>query len=139
MKSIEYSHDGCRKCAYEDKEEYEMPCVSCCGIHLKDSPEYKASPDLWTPISGDVGNDAVLHPAHYTQGNIECIDAMESAFGADELAVYCKIAAFKYIWRTDLKNGAEDVKKAIWYLNKYIELKGDGANADTVRTSAETS
>ena len=63
--------------------------------------------------------DMVNHPQHYTQGGIECIDAMKSAFGADELAVYCKIAAFKYIWRCELKNGSEDVKKAIWYLQKF--------------------
>lgn len=42
-------------------------------------------------------NDVVNHPSHYTQGSIECIDAMKSAFGAAQLAVYCKIAAFKYI------------------------------------------
>lgn len=67
--------------------------------------------------------DMVNSPPHYTQGGIECIDAMESAFGADELSVYCKIAAFKYIWREERKNGTEDLKKAIWYLNKCVELK----------------
>lgn len=69
--------------------------------------------------------DVVNHPSHYTQGNIECIDAMKSAFGAAQLATYCKIAAFKYIWRCEYKNGAEDVKKAIWYLNKFLELEGE--------------
>ena len=69
-------------------------------------------------------HDMVNHPQHYTQGGIECIDAMKSAFGADELAVYCKIAAFKYIWRCELKNGSEDVKKAILYLQKFLELEG---------------
>lgn len=68
--------------------------------------------------------DMVNKPPHYTNGDIECIDAMRAAFGADELAVYCKIAAFKYIWRCDLKGGIEDVKKARFYINKYIELKG---------------
>jgi hypothetical protein len=68
------------------------------------------------------GVDVVNHPTHYTQGGIECIEAMEAAFGAHELAVYCKIAAFKYIWRCEHKNGLEDIKKAVWYLNKYIEL-----------------
>ena len=74
-------------------------------------------------------NDVVNHPSHYTQGGIECIDAMKSAFGTDELAVYCKIAAFKYIWRCEHKNGLEDIKKAVWYLEKYLELfeeKNDG-------------
>lgn len=76
-------------------------------------------------------NDVVNHPSHYTQGNIECIDAMKSAFGADELAVYCKIAAFKYIWRCEHKNGLEDIKKALWYLEKYIELVKEPFEGET--------
>ena len=35
---------------------------------------------------------------------------------------YCKGNAFKYLWRADKKNHLEDIKKAAWYLNKYIEL-----------------
>ena len=76
-------------------------------------------------------NDVINHPSHYTQGSVECIDAMKSAFGAEELAVYCKIAAFKYIWRCERKNGSEDIKKAVWYLKKYLELE-DGEAHDSV-------
>lgn len=67
-------------------------------------------------------DDKVNHPSHYTQGDIECIDAMVSAFGDEEVINYCKINAFKYLWRSDKKNHLEDIKKAAWYLNKYIEL-----------------
>ena len=66
--------------------------------------------------------DNVNHPAHYTQGNIECIDAMISAFGKEVVANFCMCNAFKYIWRTRKKNGLEDIDKARWYLNKYEEL-----------------
>lgn len=45
-------------------------------------------------------NDPVNHPAHYTSGSVECIDAMVSAFGAAQVAVYAKIAAFKYLATT---------------------------------------
>lgn len=55
-------------------------------------------------------NDPVNHPAHYTSGSVECIDAMVSAFGAAQVAVYAKIAAFKYLWRADHKGGTEDVE-----------------------------
>lgn len=81
--------------------------------------------------SGKAENDVVNHPSHYTQGGIECIEAMEAAFGAAELAAYCKIAAFKYLWRCELKNGAEDIRKAIWYLNKHLELTERTDNDDT--------
>lgn len=69
-------------------------------------------------------NDIINHPAHYTQGGIECIDAMISAFGTEAVKTYCKINAFKYVWRADHKNGKEDIEKAIWYLKKYLELEG---------------
>lgn len=70
--------------------------------------------------------DNVNHPSHYTQGGIECIDAMESAYGTKNTAMYCHINAFKYIWRSEDKNGIEDLNKAIWYLNKEIELRTKG-------------
>ena len=53
--------------------------------------------------------ETVEHPQHYNQGNIECIDSMESAFGVDEVASFCKLNAFKYLWRAGDKINA--VKK----------------------------
>lgn len=66
--------------------------------------------------------DKVNHPSHYTQGGIECIDAMEAALGKQVVMDFCLGNAFKYIFRCKNKNGLEDVKKANWYLNKLIEL-----------------
>lgn len=68
-------------------------------------------------------SDNVNHPMHYAGGGIECIDAMEAAFGKAEVASFCKLNAFKYIWRCFHKeDGVEDVEKALWYLNRYKEL-----------------
>lgn len=66
--------------------------------------------------------DNVNHPAHYTNGGIECIDAMIATTGVEQVKSFCRLNAFKYIWRADKKNHLEDIKKAVWYLNKYIEL-----------------
>lgn len=136
-----YSHNGCKGCLhfYINHSEQDLPCRWCKGTTFPGSDEHKNRQDCWTPaeeadenggesISDE--NSPVDHPAHYTQGDIECIDAMESAFGVEELAAYCKIAAFKYIWRCKLKNGLEDVDKAMWYLRKFKELKEKG-NAET--------
>lgn len=68
-------------------------------------------------------HDPVNHPSHYTQGNIECIDAMKAAYGKESVMHFCKCNAFKYQWRFDKKNGEEDIKKAQWYQNKFLELK----------------
>jgi hypothetical protein len=70
--------------------------------------------------------DDVNHPKHYNKGSIECIDAMESAFGVEAVIAFCKCNAFKYLWRagnkTEGANFEKDLKKAQWYQNKAIEL-----------------
>ena len=68
-------------------------------------------------------NDNVEHPSHYCINGIECIDVMIAVFGVEAVKTYCKINTFKYIWRTDRKNGREDIEKAAWYLKKYLELE----------------
>lgn len=74
-------------------------------------------------------NDKVTNPSHYQSMikglNIDCITAMRAAFGDYETAVFCKLNAFKYIWRASSKNGNEDIDKASWYLKKYRELGGE--------------
>lgn len=67
--------------------------------------------------------DNVQHPSHYTGGSIECIDAMTETQGVEAVKNFCICNAFKYLWRHDKKNGVEDVKKAAWYLNKFVELE----------------
>lgn len=70
-----------------------------------------------------MSTDNVNHPSHYQGEGIECIDAMKAAFGVSEVATFCKLNAFKYIWRSEQKgNYEEDMKKAAWYLNKHNEL-----------------
>ena len=68
-------------------------------------------------------NDNVNRPSHYEgHTSIECIDAMILTFVVKRTAEYCVQTAYKYIWRHENKNGIEDLKKAVWYLNKFDEL-----------------
>lgn len=70
----------------------------------------------------DLMSDNVNHPNHYTQGGIECIDALESAtIGKRGIEAVCTANIIKYLWRYEEKNGLEDVKKAQWYLNRLIK------------------
>lgn len=75
--------------------------------------------------------DAVNRPSHYAPGKIECIDAMIEVYGVDATMDFCVCNAFKYVWRFKHKNGIEDIKKAIWYLNKYVELYNTNETSDT--------
>ena len=73
----------------------------------------------------DPDEDMVNNPSHYQsylKDGIDCITAMQHAFGIEATAIFCKLNAFKYNWRATSKGGNEDISKAIWYLNKYLEL-----------------
>ena len=67
--------------------------------------------------------EQVNHPNHYNQGQYECIAVMESIYGIEATMNFCLLCAFKYTWRTNDKDGLQDIDKAIWYLNKYKELQ----------------
>jgi hypothetical protein len=90
-------------------------CERCWNREIPDTESTKSNTQ----------NDSVNHPNHYTHGGIECIDAMEAAFGAEWVEHFCACNAFKYIFRFLHKNGLEDIDKAIWYLNKYKELESE--------------
>lgn len=67
--------------------------------------------------------DPVNHPAHYTAGRIECIDALESmAMGyADPVLAGLAWQVVKYVWRCPLKGKpAQDARKAEFYLKRLI-------------------
>ena len=65
--------------------------------------------------------DMVNAPPHYNQAGIECIDAIAAATsGKTGIEAVCVANVVKYLWRYELKNGVEDVKKARWYLDRLV-------------------
>jgi hypothetical protein len=67
-------------------------------------------------------SDMVNHPPHYNQKGIECIDAIEAATDTG-FEYYLQGNIMKYLWRYRYKDGSQDLKKALWYLNKLIEIR----------------
>lgn len=69
--------------------------------------------------------DSVNHPTHYTShpSGIECIQVTEHMS-------FCIGNAVKYLWRADLKEATEqDLRKAIWYIEREIALRNKTAKA----------
>lgn len=62
-----------------------------------------------------------INPKHYKKGDIECIDAIQSALSEEEFRGYLKGNMIKYIWRCNHKGGVEDMEKARWYIEKYLK------------------
>lgn len=70
--------------------------------------------------------DRVNHPAHYTQGGVECIDALAAAtISLKGVEAVCTANAIKYLWRWKQKNGAEDLKKARWYIDYLLSIQDE--------------
>lgn len=73
-----------------------------------EAPEVKVTPKE---------EDVINHPSHYTRGNIEVIDFIE-----DQQLPYHLGNVIKYIARAGHKGDKlEDLKKARWYLDRYIK------------------
>lgn len=67
-------------------------------------------------------HDIVNKPSHYTYGKIEIIDIVEQVTTAYPINIAFSIGnALKYICRAPFKNGVEDLKKAVWYLDRAIK------------------
>lgn len=113
--------------------------ISCYGCPVKEFCKRNLSgyEDCWeqflkyantlADISAETEPDNVKHPSHYETGKFECIDVMCEAIGIESVKGFCLCNAFKYIYRCKNKHDTpvEDVKKAVWYLNKFLELEGE--------------
>ena len=70
--------------------------------------------------------DMINRPPHYTQGGVECIDAIKAAVtGKPPYEAWLVGQVIKYVWRYDRKNGEEDLQKAAFYLECLIDAQED--------------
>lgn len=106
-------HEDCGTCALNDAN------CSCSWSSLEDN-EIESTYNLLLLHTNNVN-----HPAHY-QGKHECIDEMIALFGVDAVRCFCMCNVYKYRFRAAQKNGAEDLAKADWYMDKLMELNDYG-------------
>lgn len=73
-------------------------------------------------MSYETDDKMVSHPDHYKSGKYEVIDIIDE-FTKDlsGTEAVCTANAIKYILRWKKKNGIQDVKKAIWYLQHLVD------------------
>lgn len=76
-------------------------------------------------IHSDNGTDKI-NPSHYQGYSIQAIEMMQRIYGAEKVAIYCELNAFKYRMRMGRKQGEsihDDLAKEKWYLDKANELR----------------
>lgn len=84
--------------------------------------DHEKTAQLSTDAMDEKQDDIVNHPKHYTQGEIETIDKIKyitREFSGIEAV--CLGNFIKYIDRCNLKGGMQDLEKADWYLNRFLD------------------
>lgn len=105
--SVNAVFDSLRRLMYgKEDEQASEPC------------EYPEGTEL-TP-NGLFTIDEPSKPAHYDTA-IDTIAFAKANFSREQVEGFMRINAVKYIQRYDKKNGAEDIRKAIVYLNMLLE------------------
>ena len=121
----------CSNCVHIKNLSSEYPCSECDKnldkFQLRQTPLEQPTKPPMPPVNPPK-DEEINHPDRYAGGKFECIEVMADVFGKEAVKDFCLLNAFKYIWRQEKKGGAHDVKKAIWYLNKYIELSDSHEN-----------
>lgn len=120
------NEQSCWDCKHDDKSENEFPCIVCQHNYINQWEKCSSDAAADYHVIGHETHDPVNHPCHYTQGAIETIDIIRVITDTmDGFRAYCVGNALKYIARHEYKNGVEDLKKAVWYLNRLIEEDED--------------
>ena len=97
-------------------------------VNMYDSEQYFL-PTLQGHKREEKEEDLVNNPTHYNRHGIECIQAIRAALSDEQFRGACKANVINYIWRENYKNQDEDLKKALWYLNKLVsELADENAS-----------
>lgn len=94
------------------------------AIGRRDDWDGHVSPCAMHSYEDESPHDPVNRPSHYTNGDIECIDAIRAALTDEEFRGFCKGNNIKYTWRERMKGGNQDMRKARWYLQK-LEQESD--------------
>lgn len=68
-----------------------------------------------------MSKDMVNSPPHYANQGVECIDYIKQQLTEDQYMGYLLGNVTKYLHRHNYKNGLEDLRKAQWYLDRYVQ------------------
>jgi hypothetical protein len=87
----------------------------------------KTVPNWQHNTGGNVVDDSVNQPTHYTDGGIETIDFIRAKLSSVAFEGYCVGNVIKYLSRYNKKtsNGLEDLQKAEVYLKWAIKEASD--------------
>jgi len=136
--SIHCDNETCEHCpiyGYADEERFECTFGKLSVSQLttlierlhgeRRAEDSGATPNEEVAPATETSLKDAIHPHHYKlPGGMQVIDVEVAMFGREAVMHHCLCTAAEYILRSQQKNGTEDIKKAHWWLCKYIELEG---------------
>lgn len=97
--------------------------IGCQDFVCRTDEELAMCIDIITGNSAEIEDN--VHPKHYQlPGGMQVVDIEQAVFGRAALMEHCLCSATEYILRHKRKNGLEDIRKAHWWIGKYLELAG---------------
>lgn len=109
-----------RERPFRENGQYFFGCETDNDLIFK-LVESGGSRDSEVVPSNDKSQDAI-NPSHYKHNGIETIDYMKAVSTREEFKGHLRLTAIKYISRLGKKDcHKQEIKKAIWYLNKLLE------------------
>lgn len=116
---VEDVYECCKKWRYKVIRENTTTCAF--EDIIKPVNVFKDGADLEEQYAeqvkeenGQANDDPVNHPSHYTQGGIECIEALKAAtVGMDGIEAVCTANAIKYLWRQKRKKQGTGPEKSM--------------------------
>ncbi|MFT9076552.1 DUF3310 domain-containing protein [Ethanoligenens sp.] len=121
----------CANCKYSHRFNSDAPCNSCSRRFIPHN-ESRGIADCWIlhpGLSASEETASTSHPDYYLKNGVKCFQAIDAAtdnlIGAD---AFDTGNAIKYLWRWKDKNGVEDLKKAITYIQRIIGREEPHAN-----------
>lgn len=104
--------------------------IGCQDFECRTDEELAACIDKISMHS--VENEDAVHPKHYQlPSGMQVVDIEQAVFGRAALMEHCLCSATEYILRHKRKNGLEDIRKAHWWIGKYLELTEIGDKEGT--------
>lgn len=104
--------------SFANHPNVKLDCSKCKSYIAAENDEPKQN--IAAEIFKAQNHDAVNHPNHYTSGGIECIDCIKAALGENFIGFLIG-NVIKYTYRYKDKNGVEDLRKGMKYLEWAIQ------------------
>lgn len=87
---------------------------------------HQAISKLPSPSPTEAQEDLVNSPKHYVSGGIEVIEVLEKKMTPEAFKGFLMGNVLKYVLRHEYKGGLQDLKKARFYLDKWINVSDSG-------------